>query len=78
MTPPRPNFESDSHKKWQNTEQNRFYLPNEVKLIMKNRKYKWQATKRANCPPKLAALNIAFNLIYVAYKHAERKTGTIK
>jgi len=47
------------------TEQNRFYLPNKVKIITKNRKYKWQATRRANCPPKLAALNIAFNLIYI-------------
>ena len=47
------------------TEQNRFYLPNEVKILTKNRKYKWQATRRANCPPKLAALNIAFNLMYV-------------
>jgi len=46
-------------------EQNiRFYLPNEVKIITKNRKYKRQATRRANCPPKLAALNIAVNLIY--------------
>ena len=47
------------------TEQNRFNLPNEVKILTKNRKYKWQATRRANCPPKLAALNIAFNNIHV-------------
>ena len=48
------------------TEQNRFYLLSESKtIIKKNRRYKWQATRRANCPSKLAALNIAFNLIYV-------------
>ena len=61
------------------TEQNRFYLPNEVKIITKNRKYKWQATRRANCPPKLAALNVAFNLIYVlTRREKDRNTETIK
>jgi len=61
------------------TEQNRFYLPNEVKILTKNRKYKWQATRRANCPPKLAALNIAFNLIYVlTRREKDSNTETIK
>ena len=54
-------------------------MPNEVKLITKNRKYKWQATRRANCPPKLAALNIVFNLIYVlTRREKDRKTETVK
>jgi len=61
------------------TEQNRFYLPNEVKIITKNRKYKWQAIRRANFPLKLAALNIAFNLIYVlTRREKDRNTETIK
>jgi len=51
-------------------------LPNEVKIITKNRKYKWQATRMANCPAKLAALNIAFNLIYVVKRR--QNTETIK
>jgi len=40
---------------YQFSEQNTFYLPNEnTKIIKKNRTYKWQATRRANCPSKLA------------------------
>ena len=40
-------------------------MSNESKtIIQKNIKYKWQAISTANCPLKLAALNIAFNLIY--------------
>ena len=45
------------------TEQNRFYSPNESKIIIKKNRT-CQATRRANFPSKLAALNIAFNLIY--------------
>jgi len=44
-------------------EQNRLYLPNQNTAIMnKNSKYKWQATRRANCPSKLAAIDIAISL----------------
>ena len=57
---------TDEEQVQNRTEHNRFYLPSESKtIIKKNRRYKWQATRRANCPSKRAALNIAFNLIYV-------------
>ena len=48
------------------TEQNSLYLPNQnIAIMNKNSKYKWQATRRANCPSKLAALVIAISLISV-------------
>ena len=59
---------------WCGTEQNRLYLPNQNTAIMnKNSKYKWQATRRASCPSKLAALDIAISLISVVTRKERKK-----
>ena len=44
-------------------------------IITKNIKYKWRATRRANCPSKLAALNIAFNLILMLTSRVRPPNG---
>jgi len=45
---------------------------------MKDRKYKLQATRMANCPSKLAALNIAFNLYVLTRREKDRNNQTKK
>jgi len=44
----------------------------------KNSKYEWQATRRANCPSKLAALDTAISLISVLTRREKERQKQYK